>query len=343
MTGFRAWVTVTGVLLVGLAFTGCQTEPTTGHNVAILYGITDYGNTTKINNLKYPSLDVEALTPLLNSGTGGLFSTVIPRTDSAATKAQLKLDFQAAAAELTADSEFLFYYSGHGADGGLESTYPGTEGHALIVPYGDASTSPPTYSASTMVNETELAALVATLPTKKVVIILDSCYSGGFLQAASATDPLPQNSYAYYQSLWKAFLAGTSPSSGEALSSWYTDWAPDSETTAALASWNKALGLTSDQAQLLTAAGALEQSYDDPNTQHGAFTHWLLEAQAHGDFDGNGYVTVSEAYRYSFEGLQAQWNGVWGAVGAGTLSTAGSIAFLPHLSQGPADFLLFKR
>jgi hypothetical protein len=352
MTAFRAWVTVTGALLAGLAFTGCQTEPTTSHNVALLYGIAIYdpANPTDANNLTYPAADANALTPLLSVDTGGIFH-VTSRTDSDATRAAIVADIQTAAATLGPDDEFLFYYSGHGEQG-ASTGVGGVDGHAYILPYGSVTTGSPVIDSSQIITEDDLRTLLATLPTKKVVVILDCCFSGGFVQKVSS-DGVPQDTAAYYTALWAAFLAGKAPSSETDLASWYSE--TTTSETAALASWNKALaagsGFANDQAQVLTAAGALEQSYDDNtpgtagshNWQHGAFTHFLLDAKAYGDYDGNGYVTVSEAYRYSFEGLQAQWNGVWGAVGAGTLALSNYHAFLPHLSQGPADFLLFKR
>jgi hypothetical protein len=314
--------------------------------VALLYGISKYDNSSFASDLLWPAADAVAMKPLLDQSNGGLFSQVYLRTDSSATKTQLKNDIASAAAILGPDDEFLFYYSGHGTQG-----YTGaSDGHARIVPYGDASSGTPVYSVSTMVSEDELRDMLATLPTKKVVLIIDACFSGGFIKGIG-TDGVPQAAYDYYVALWKAFLAGKAPDASTSLTSWYTE--VSSQQTSALASWTKAVGngsgFASDQAQILSAAGALEESYDDPavgtdgshNWLHGAFTHFLLEAKAHGDLDGNGYVTVSEAYRYAFDGLQNEWNGVWGAVGAG--SFAAGNALFPHLSQGPTDFLLFKR
>lgn len=328
----------------------CQLQPTTGHNVALLYGIAVYDKNTAVGtppNLSYPPADVEALAPLLSTGSGGVFQ-VTARTDSAATKAAITADIQTAAATLGPDDEFLFYYSGHGEQGATDpatgAALGGPANHAYILPYGSVTTGSPVIDKTQVITEDDLRALLATLPTKKVVVILDCCFSGGFVRSV-ASDGVPQDAGAYYTALWKAFLAGKAPSAGTDLASWYAETATDQ--TYALASWNKALaagsGFAADQAQVLTAAGALEESYDDGNTQHGAFTHFLLEAKDRGDYDGNGYVTVSEAYRFAFEGLQQEWNGVWGAVGAGSFSAKGDGTFLPHLSQGPADFLLFKR
>lgn len=343
MNGPGPWA---GLALAALLLVSCQPEPTTGRNVALLYGITQYepSNATGVwPNLFYPADDATAVGALLSASRGGVFPTVQVRLDSEATKAQLGKDLQALGAQMGPEDEFLFYYSGHGDQGSV------VPNHAVIALWGSVrgTAESPAYNASLTVTEDEFRALLAQyIPTKKVVIILDCCFSGGFIRNVGS-DGVPQDTAAYYTQLWKAFLAGKAPGAETALGSWFSETATDQTT--ALASWTKAVGSGSGfspgQAQVLSAAGALELSWDDGSHGwgHGAFTHFLLDAKTRGDFDGNGYVTVSEAYRYSFEGLQQEWNLVWGAVGAGTLAKATSQAFLPHLSQGPADYLLFRR
>lgn len=337
----------TALVLAVVTLVGCQLEATTSHNVALLYGVTIYDSAYSAGtapNLSWPSADVEALTPLLQSSSGGVFQTVVARTDAQATKAQLIEDIRTAAQTLDSNSEFLLYYSGHGDVG----TFSTLGSHAVIVPYGAYAKPNNTFTITqaNLVTEDELRDLLATLPTKKVVVILDSCNSGGFI-ASSNTDSVPQDTEAYYRALWKALLSGNAPDSWSDLLSWYSDKA--SGNASFVSSWTAALaagsGFASNQAQVLTAAGALESSYDDDASGHGAFTNYLLKARASGDADGNSYVTVSEAYRYAFAQLQDRWNGVWGAVAAGKVDqpVTGALSFLPHLSSGSVDFLLFKK
>lgn len=326
------------LLLCVLILASCQTPFNGGKNVALLYGVSNYGG--DVTSLLYPAADVEALAPLLNSSSGGVFPTVLARTDSDATRSQMQTDILSAASLVDSESLVLFYFGGHGLQGTSGSL--GTDGHASIAPHdGDVLTA---YNPAAMVTEDELRSWLAALPTQKIIVIIDACFSGGFIASPGGDDGSPQDSEAYYRELWKAFLAGNAPQAGEDLSQWFQS--VTSDHTGALASWKKALaagsGFAADQAQLLTAAGALEESYDAPQYQHGTFSYFLLGAKTQGDFDGNGFVTVSEAYRHTFEQIQTRWNGIWGAVGYANFFT-NSAVFLPHLSSGPADYILFKK
>jgi len=341
---YRALLAGLGVAILMI---GCQMPTSGGSNVALLYGISTYDDLApsayalRTPNLKFPALDVLALQPLLSSANGGIFS-VTARTDRAATKAQMQADILAAAAVMDETSLCVFYFGGHGDQGYLAGA-GGKDGHAYILPYGAYSwqQSPPV-DATQIVTEDDLKTMLSILPTKKIVVILDACYSAGFL---SGKDGLPADSGAYYAALWKAFLEGKAPGAGQSLADWLSSVAGEAHLQA-LTSWNKSLaagsGFAADQALVLAAAGALEESYDAEKFQHGAFTYFLLQAKNHGDYDNNGVVTVSEAYRYAFEGIQTQWNGIWGAVGEYGFAQ-GSNVFLPHLSTGPVDYVLFKR
>jgi len=323
-------------LAAGLA--SCSWEAVSAHNAAIVVGVTDYPGTAK--DLHWPAIDAGSVAALLDRGQGGLFDSVTTLTDAAATKAAVQAAIAAAGATLNSQSEVVFYFSGHGGQldlgGGLGS-------HAVIVP-SDGLDASGTVVSSDLITEDELRTWLTALPTHKVVVILDSCNSGGFLAGGASTKNLPQDAQAYYEALWAAFLKGQAPAAGADLSAWFDDITSDH--TAELASWKAALGagsgFASGQAQVLAAAGALEESYDANQYGHGAFTYYLLRAAHSGDYDHNGYVTVGEAYRFAFHGLQDHWNQVWGVVGAGGFSSNPSELFLPQLSSGPVDFLLFK-
>ena len=53
---------------------------------------------------------------------------------------------------------------------------------------------------------------------------------------------------------------------------------------------------------ILTASAANEVSMEDDNLEHGIFTYYLIKGlKGLADYDGDGYVTVDEAYRYVSE------------------------------------------
>jgi uncharacterized caspase-like protein len=53
---------------------------------------------------------------------------------------------------------------------------------------------------------------------------------------------------------------------------------------------------------IITASGPNEVSAEDPELEHGVFTYHLLEAiKGKADYDGDGLITVDEAYRYVSE------------------------------------------
>ena len=53
---------------------------------------------------------------------------------------------------------------------------------------------------------------------------------------------------------------------------------------------------------ILTASAANEVSMEDDDLGHGIFTYYLIRGlKGLADYDGDGYVTVDEAYRYVSE------------------------------------------
>ena len=81
---------------------------------------------------------------------------------------------------------------------------------------------------------------------------------------------------------------------------------------------------------ILSAAGSAELSWESGIYGHGIFTYYLLESAESGDKDMDGNVTVSEAYAYAESAIQSEWN-------------PRHTAFLPHLSAGSRDIVLFRK
>jgi helicase len=160
---------------------------------------------------------------------------------------------------------------------------------------------------STVISAPQLAEMLSILPTKNIIVILDSCYSGGFVPSGSSIDGSPASYYsmASYSALGTAIgnfgsllVANASASGGKT-------------------------------PIVLSAAGSAELSYETAELSHGVFTYYLLEAATKGDKDGDGIVTTTEAYSYASEAIKSKFDSVYGA------------SFLPHISGDTRDLALF--
>jgi hypothetical protein len=215
------------------------------------------------------------------------------------TKAQMNLDIDDLAATIGSDSTVLIYFSGHGTLVG---------GTSYIVPYlGISDSLTPSVDYSLCVSPSDLGSMISRLPTKNVIVILDTCYSGGFASSSGAMDASPSN---------------------------YSSMAAYSAFGSALANFGSLLAANAsasgDKATIvLSAAGSRELSYETREYAHGVFTYYLLEAAARGDRDGDGAITVTEAYSYAAEAIKSKFNLSYGA------------AFLPHISGDTRDLVLF--
>jgi hypothetical protein len=93
-------------------------------------------------------------------------------------------------------------------------------------------------------------------------------------------------------------------------------------------------------ALVISASGERESSYESPDKlgqgplyYHGVFTYFLLQSERNADHNGDGYITVTEAYYYARNRINTEWN----------LSYGYPVdAFSPHVSGGPVDYVLFE-
>ena len=153
-----------------------------------------------------------------------------------------------------------------------------------------------------------LISLVKTVPARIRLVILDSCYSGNFVTEAPTVSPYPDDytgttvfSYPFsFTLIEKAATAYSSSSDGNLIA--------------------------------LSAAGADELSEESATLAHGIFTAGLLKSADSGDANGDGLVTLTEAYNYAANFVQTEWN---------AKHSSDSI-YLPRLSGNALDVVLFK-
>jgi hypothetical protein len=301
----RFWAAGAGLLLTGMAFAGLSACMLNApyDKYAIVYGVADYGGLLK--TLAYPDDDADAMFLLLDAQG---YAVTIRKNDQA-TRANLLGDIDSVAAKADKDDLFLFYFSGHG---GPTGTGPEAEGgdryDEWVSLYGSGY--PP--DLSTTFSDDALNAAFKIIPCRKKVIILDSCNSGGFIGNELEADGEPSS------------LVEGSESLAELAARAISLYANFDGSSADIPPW---------EALVLSAAGEREESLEGTYYGHGAFTYYLLEAERKGDANGDGYVTVTEAFAYTQKYIYRDYY-------LGRFVPYD--VFSPHVSGGPVDYVLFK-
>jgi len=267
---------------------------------AIVYGISDYPGTG--NDLTSAHLDAQAMRDLFEDQG----FQVRLQIDDSATKAQLATDFSSLEAAATIDDLFVFYFSGHGGqtiagtNGGTENT-PDSDSEEEYIALYDAD-----------LTDDELATLVRTIPCVRKVVILDACFSGGFIGNSLEADAIPPNyseegSNGLFEALDNAIYLYAN----------FQDYGSD---------------IPPGEALVIAASG--EQDYAYETDDNGVMTGYLLESATLGDLNRDGYITVSESYFYIYRNINKYFNKLYGPSGD---------AFFPHVSGGPVDYVLFTK
>ncbi len=133
---------------------------------AVMVGISDYGG--EQSDLAYTAQDATKMADTLRR-QGVLNPASITLTDAEATVDAVRAAFAQVAAQAGPDDVFMFFYSGHGGqmDGTVSPTEPDGMYETLAMRGG-------------MITDSEMAEMFATLNTRMSLLILDSCFSGGF-------------------------------------------------------------------------------------------------------------------------------------------------------------------
>ena len=272
--------------------------------IALVYGMSGYDGDLYLD---YTDDDALAMAALLEEqGYTVLSSKIVD-----ATKADIVGDIETAASALTPDDTFIFYYSGHGGQvysGGADEPHGADAPDEYIFPIGSLSIP---FSPELAISDDDLCELIAGLPVSRKVVILDSCNSGGFIGDQPEIDRNPPS------------LTDGSSGGGffDALSAYvyYSKRDPSD--------------VPFSEAVVISAAGERESSYESTlfGPGHGVFTYFFLQTPYSADADGDGYVTLSEAYAYAAGKVASEWN------------RSTNMDFLPRISGGSVDFVLFGR
>jgi uncharacterized caspase-like protein len=312
MEAFNSRIGVAGITIyIALALSSCtQNVKITAPRYALVYGISNYQS----GYLPYCINDAESMASALKGGNVNL--TVTEREDSAVTKSQIKSDILSLG-NVSSDSTIILYYSGHGCTNAnilIFNVTPTSQG-PYIVPYDAVvSTGLTSSTIGNLIIPSELESWLAQTGTKNVIIILDSCYSGGFVSSGSAIDASPQNY--------------TSIASFSAFSTAISDFGNLIAANASASGQKSPI--------VLSAAGSGEVCWSGTTAMpHGVFTYYLLQTATNGDSNGDGVVTTTEAYAYTQKAIMS-----WDSSPTGCYAV-GASPFLPHISGGIRDLVLF--
>lgn len=267
----------------------------TATRYALVYGAADYPGT--VNDLAYPDNDAQDMAAALSAAGWVIRETTQPTVD----KAVIQADIAALAGDVDADSTVLVYFSGHGS--------ADVSGNTYIIPTDENSISP-----------SELLSWLDALPCRNRILILDTCYSGGFVTDTGTLDSAPQTFGVYDDGTDGSAILAALGSYSDLLASAFESYDPATP-------------------MVVTAAGSEELSYESGTYGNGVFTYFYLQAASRGDLDGNGFVTFQEAYRYARAGVERYWNSIY--FSSYDSSTGTFADFLPRISGNARDIVIF--
>jgi len=136
---------------------------------AVMVGVSDYGDESA--NLAYTDQDALKLAESLRR-EGVLNPSSVTLTNADATVAGVRNAFQRVAAQAGPDDMFLFFFSGHGSQtngdaAGVNASEPDGRTEAIVLRDGE-------------ITDVEMARMFGSLHTRLSLLVLDSCFSGGF-------------------------------------------------------------------------------------------------------------------------------------------------------------------
>lgn len=240
-----------------------------GKVCAVMVGISDYKSISDLNYCDDDVVDMKAALVKSKMWQNANIKTLI---DKEATKEAIKNSILEYSGKLGPEDTFLFFNSSHGTNSNKK---------ACLCPYDT------TYSGGNLITETELKDWLKSLakdPEKppKVAVMIDSCYSGGFIDDKSLVPrfvKLEKSKENFKGSLTKE-----------------------------LSSLKNSV--------VLTASAASEVSYETGKLQNGLFAYYVVEGVGNeagagpGDENKDKKVSMEETYKYSnpkvvnFEGLK---------------------------------------
>ncbi len=239
--------------------------------VALLVGVQQYGD-PELAGLRYPEADARDLYDVLHrQDVGGFDDAVVLVGQQNTTKRAIEEAIAWATSELQRDDTFLLYFSGHGT-----LSFDLVEGSQLFFLPSDAKLAEP---EKTGISVAWLEKVVGSLPSRRRVLILDTCHNGRSGKSAvnSSTAQL------------LGAMRGPPPEP-------------------------RGLRDVSESEARLYAAQYYQPALEDAHLGNGVYTHFLIQAltdgRAQADLDGDGLVEIAELHDYARDRTMKYTSGV---------------------------------
>ncbi len=306
------------LLVLLLLVTGCHLSDSESREFyGLFYGVAQY---EIIQDLTFTDDDAVSMASLFSEW--GYTTTL--RLNEDATKKNLESDLSRLADDMGPEDTFVLYFSGHGGRHfDFYGTYAKTPGNEP--PYADSDDEWILFYGSlqdlnfetwsnTAVNDDQLQEMLSVLPTKKKMVIIDACNSGGFIHNFTDTDAVPPNYTKNILENRDNVFQKAVALYGEAVNGSTTD-------------------LSYEDAVVLSASGEQEYSVELHSIEHGLFTYFFLETPQEGDINGDGYITITECYAYVAAAIDFNWND----------NGYPTYNYHPHITGGPMDYVIFSK
>jgi len=299
-----------------LVLAGCTINPTPPDRYALVYGVSEYGIYNDLPNTKNDATEVANALQSKGYNVYLRITDDIGSTD--ATKSQFLDDFQNIIPTMGKNDILLIYFSGHGGQisPGFDSDEDQfADAYDEAIYFSDGST-------DSMLTDNELRTLLSQSDVIKKVVIIDACNSGGFIGQEYDYDALNPE-YSSTNETNTGIISNT-------LQAFFNPKTGDIPPSSAI---------------VLSAAGEQEVSWESGTYGHGIFTYALLNAFTDSDNNRDGYIDTGELYYYACEFIDVFWNYYSESIIASFPSdppTNEEVEYMPHISGGPVDYILFE-
>jgi hypothetical protein len=146
----------------------------------VAVGISNYRDHSLNDGVKFAASDARDLTALLQQRTQGLYNATAPYllVDNQATRENLTKAIAEIASKIQPTDIFVMYLAGHGT---------AIEGEYYFVPWGVTYTSEDALKRQSLDTEA-IRKLLASIPAKKTLLLLDTCNAGAFANSRGPAD-----------------------------------------------------------------------------------------------------------------------------------------------------------